>query len=163
MTLFRPLALLLGLALASSAAAGEPPKPDFYVMRHLQKAGGNDPGLSDAGRMNAERLIPWFARHRPRAIFVSRTRRARETAAPLAARLHLVVQEYDPLDVAGVAARAKAERGPVLIVGHSNTVPDIIAALGGTKPGPVAEESFGQIWRVHGAPAVTEEKSLGGG
>jgi len=159
-TLFRPLALLLGLALASSAAAGERPKPDFYVMRHLQKGSGSDPGLSEEGRANAERLVQWFARHRPRAIFVSRTRRARETAAPLAARLHLVPQEYDPLDVAGVAARAKAERGPVLIVGHSNTVPDIVAALGGTKPAPIAEESFGRIWRVHGAPVRTEALQL---
>jgi phosphohistidine phosphatase SixA len=131
-------------------------------MRHLQKAPGPDPALSEEGRANAQRLIAFFAGDPPRTIFVSRTRRARETAAPLAARLGVTPQEYDPGDVAGVAARAGAAAGTVLIVGHSNTVPEIVAALGGTKPAAIGEESYGQIWQVRGAPPVTTQKSLGG-
>jgi broad specificity phosphatase PhoE len=161
MTLFRPLALLLLLALAACATAREPASgPTFYVMRHLQKDAGSDPGLSAEGRANAERLAGWFGKVRPTAIFVSATRRARETAAPLAARLGIVPQEYQPLDVAGLVARAKAENGPVLIVGHSNTVPEIVAALGGEKPAPIAEEIFGQIWQIRGSPPRTEALQL---
>lgn len=160
MPMFRLLAFGL-LALSGCATARDSPTAsNVYVMRHLQKAPGQDPGLSAEGRANAERLMAFFAKHPPTAIFVSRTRRARETAAPLAAKLRLVPQDYEPLDVAGVVARAKAERGPVLIVGHSNTVPDIVAALGGTKPAPIAEESFGAIWRVHGNPPRTAEQRI---
>ena len=36
----------------------------------------------------------------------------------------------------------------MLIVGHSNTVPEIIAALGGTRPAPLVHEDFGDIWRI---------------
>ena len=39
------------------------------------------------------------------------------------------------------------EDGPVLIVGHSNTVPGIVAALGGARPAPVSHPDFGDLWR----------------
>jgi hypothetical protein len=37
---------------------------------------------------------------------------------------------------------------PALIVGHSNTVPDIVAQLGGTRPAPLVHADFGDIWRI---------------
>ena len=149
MTLFRPLAALLLLALAACATtAEEPAPPSYYVMRHLQKAEGQDPGLSEAGQRNAERLAAWFAEDPPAAIYVSTTRRARETAGPLAAQLGLTPKEYDPRDTPGLVARAKAEAGTVLIVGHSNTVPEIVAQLGGARPADLAETDFGDIFRV---------------
>jgi broad specificity phosphatase PhoE len=149
MTLFRPLAALLLFALAACATtATEPPAPSWYVMRHLQKAEGPDPALSPEGARNAERLASWFGGDRPAAIYVSGTRRARETAAPLAARLGLTAKEYDPSDTPGLIARARAETGTVLIVGHSNTVPEIVARLGGARPADLAETDFGDIFRV---------------
>jgi broad specificity phosphatase PhoE len=161
MSLLRRLALA-ALALAAGAALASPaPQPDVYVMRHLQKEAGADPGLSPEGQRNAERLAGWFGKPPPRAIYVSTTRRARETAAPLAAKLHLTAKEYAPADVAGLVARVRQERGPVLVVGHSNTVPEIVAALGGARPEPIGEDSFGAIWHV--APDGTVEKKILGG
>ena len=149
MTLFRPLAaLLLLMAAACATTAPEPPAPSWYVMRHLQKADGQDPALSEEGARNAERLAPWFAGDRPTAIYVSTTRRARETAAPLAARLGLSVKEYDPRDTPGLVARLKSEAGTVLVIGHSNTVPEIVAQLGGARPADLAETDYGDIFRV---------------
>jgi broad specificity phosphatase PhoE len=143
------IAALLLVALAACATvAPEPDGPSYYAMRHLQKANGPDPGLSDEGRANAERLAGWFGGDAPRAIFVSTTRRARETAAPLAARLGLETKEYDPSDTPGLIARVRAEAGPVLIVGHSNTVPDIVERLGGARPGDLGESDYGDVWRV---------------
>ncbi|HEU0098108.1 MAG TPA: phosphoglycerate mutase family protein [Allosphingosinicella sp.] len=149
MTLFRPLAALLVLALAACATtAGEPAAPSWYVMRHLQKAEGPDPALSEEGRRNAERLIARLVKDPPAAIYVSATRRARETAGPLAAKLGLTPREYDPRDTPALVARAKAETGTVLIVGHSNTVPEIVAGLGGARPADLAETDYGDIFRV---------------
>jgi phosphohistidine phosphatase SixA len=149
MTLFRPLAaLLLLVAAACATTAPESPSPGWYVMRHLQKAEGQDPALSPEGTRNSERLASWFAGDRPTAIYASATRRARETAAPLAARLGLTVQEYDPKDTAGLVARLKAETATVLVVGHSNTVPEIVAQLGGARPADLAETDYGDIFRV---------------
>jgi broad specificity phosphatase PhoE len=149
MALFPPLAALLAVALAGCATApAQPAAQSWYVMRHLQKAEGPDPGLSETGRANAERLVAWFDKDPPKAIYVSATKRARETAAPLAARFGLTPREYDPRDTAGLVARVKAEAGTVLIVGHSNTVPEIVAGLGGTRPAELGDADFGDIFRV---------------
>ncbi len=149
MTLFRPLAALLLLALGACATtASEPPVPSWYVIRHLQKAGGPDPALSAEGHANAQKLIAFFAADPPAAIYVSTTRRALETAGPLAAKLQVTVREYDPSDTPGLIARVKAEGGTVLIVGHSNTVPEIVARLGGARPADMAETEYGDIFRV---------------
>lgn len=151
MTLFRPLAALLAMALAACATATpEPAAPTYYVMRHLEKAGGQDPPLSDEGARNAQRLASWFADDRPAAIWVSATRRARETASPLAARFGLPLRDYDPRDTPALVARLRSEKGTVLIVGHSNTVPEIVAQLGGVRPGDLAESDYGDIFRVRG-------------
>ncbi|HEX8467939.1 MAG TPA: phosphoglycerate mutase family protein [Allosphingosinicella sp.] len=149
MALFRPLAALLLLMTAACATtASEPAEPSWYVVRHLQKAEGQDPALSAEGARNAERLATWFNKDRPAAIYVSTTRRARDTAAPLAARLGIAVKDYDPRDTPGLLARVKAEAGTVLIVGHSNTVPEIVARLGGSRPADLAETDYGDIFRV---------------
>ena len=93
MTLFRGLAALLLLALGACTTTQDPPKgPSFYVMRHLQKAEGQDPPLSDEGRANARRLIGFLAAEPVRVIYVSTTRRAFETAAPAARSLRAKVR-----------------------------------------------------------------------
>lgn len=157
MTLFRPLAalmLMFGLGGCETTSA-TPTGPSFYVMRHLQKGTGEDPPLTEEGRANARRLIGMFAADPPRVIYVSEWRRTRETAAPLAARLRVKVRRYQARDTPGLIARVLAERGPVLIVGHSDTVPEIVARLGGERPAPLAETDFGDVWHIWGAPPRT--------
>jgi phosphohistidine phosphatase SixA len=144
------LRFAIGIVLAAVAmpAAAEAAPATVYVMRHLQKAEGADPGLTDEGKANAQKLAAMLARARPRAIYVSSTRRAQETAAPLAARLHLTPKVYDPRDTAGLVAQVKAERGTVLVVGHSNTVPEIVEKLGAPRPGDLGEADFGDLFKV---------------
>lgn len=149
--------LIALLGLAAVPAAAEP--ASYYVMRHLQKGSGEDPGLSPEGRAAAQRLASWFTGERPASIYVSNTRRARETATPLAKRLKITVKEYDPRDTPGLIARVKGETGTVLIVGHSNTVPDIVELLGGDKPAALEESDYGAIWRV-GSDGTTQVKPL---
>jgi broad specificity phosphatase PhoE len=140
------------LAMLAACATTPPPHPAAtYVMRHLNTpAGERDPDLQPEGRRKADLLVGWFERQRARpiAIYVSDFKRTRQTAAPLAARLGLTPIVYDPADTPGLIARVRAGPGPALIVGHSNTVPDIVAALGGARPAPLAHEDFGDIWRV---------------
>jgi broad specificity phosphatase PhoE len=162
----RSFALLL-LALLPGLAAAQAPAHPVYVMRHLNTpAGQPDPDLLPAGRETAIALADLFETdrfegRRPVAIYVTDYKRTRQTAAPAAARLALAVTLYDPSDTAALIARVRAEPGPVLIVGHSNTVPAIIAALGGTPPAPLVHEDFGDLWIV--APGgQTERLRIGG-
>jgi broad specificity phosphatase PhoE len=140
--------LILILAAACATTPDAPPGPSHYVMRHLQKAAGPDPALSEEGRRNAEKVADLLAADPPSAIYVSTTRRARETAAPLAARLGLTLKTYDPSDTPALIAAVMAESGTVLVVGHSNTVPDIVERLGGARPADLTEADYGDIWHI---------------
>ena len=161
MKLFPAAAALLLAALAACATTPpEPAGPNYYVMRHLQKAQGQDPALSEEGQRNAERLVRWLGKERVSAIYVSPTRRARETAGPLAAQLGLTPKVYNPADTPGLVGQVLAETGTVLVVGHSNTVPDIVAGLGGTRPEPLSEADFGDIWVISGPEKKTERRRL---
>ena len=150
MKTIRPLALLLLLALSACAyIAPLQPRSTYYVMRHLHTpAGVQDPDLTEEGRRQAALLASWFTSNPPAAIFVSNTKRAQQTAAPLAARLGIEPRIYDPADTAGLIGEVMKEPPPVLIVGHSNTVPDIVTGLGGERPAPLVHTDFGDIWVI---------------
>ena len=134
--------------------------PTIYVSRHMRKEAGDDPSLSAAGAAEAVRLAQLLENRGIAAIFVTPTKRSRETAEPLAKATGAAVETYDPRDNAALARRVAAIPGSVLIVGHSNTVPDIVAAVGGTTPGPMTEEDFGRLFAIERATGKTSETSL---
>jgi phosphohistidine phosphatase SixA len=152
MALLRMLALaaLATLSACTTTPADTAAQPLYYVVRHLHTPEGQrDPDLTAEGRRQADLLAGWFEdRAPPRAIYVSDYRRTRQTAAPLAARLGLTPAVYDPADTPALVARVRAGPLPALVVGHSNTVPDVVSQLGGTRPGPLVHEDFGDIWLI---------------
>lgn len=148
------LAGLLALLSACTTTAA-PQQPTYYVMRHLHTPEGQrDPDLLPEGQAAAQRLVQMFERERPAVIYVSDYKRTRQTAAALAARYGLTPVVYDPADTPGLVARVRQGPWPVLIVGHSNTVPDIVAQLGGTRPAPLSHPDFGDLWRIGAAGAT---------
>jgi phosphohistidine phosphatase SixA len=135
--------------LAGVAVPTEAQPPEVYIMRHLQKADASrDPVLSQEGAVNANSVAELLAARGIKAVFATKTRRAELSAAPLAARLGISVTHYDPSDVPALIAAVRAITGNVLIVGHSNTVPDLVAAFGGAKPAPLTEQDYGIIYQV---------------
>jgi len=134
-----------------------PPEPRLhpviaYVVRHAEAAqdGTPDPPLTDAGRARAAALRDRLRSEGITAIFSSPYRRTRDTAAPLAEALGLPVTPYDPRDSAALARTLYLEhRGhKVLIVGHSNTVPLIVEALGGARPPDLAHSEHDAMFIV---------------
>jgi 2,3-bisphosphoglycerate-dependent phosphoglycerate mutase len=127
------------------------------VIRHAEKAssGSQDPPLSEAGEARAALLSRLFghgeAADRVGAIYVSPLIRNRMTAAPLAAALHLT-----PIEVAADDPRSLARRvlrdnpgGRVLVIGHADTVPAIVAALsGGAEVAPLDAQEYDRMYIV---------------
>lgn len=134
--------------------------PTIYVSRHMRKGEGDDPSLSAAGSEEAVRLAELLKGRGIAAIFVTPTKRSRETAQPLATATGAPIETYDPRDNAALAQRAAVIPGSILIVGHSNTVPAIVAAAGGTSPGPMTEEDYGRIFAIERATGKTVESRL---
>ena len=157
-----PFAAAPAAALAACVTAPPAPAPSYYVMRHLQKADGQDPGLTDQGQRCAAQLAAELGGSGIRAVYASATRRARETAAPLAARLGLTPAGYDPRDTPALVARVRAEPGSVFVVGHSNTVPEIVAQLGGARPADLAEDRYGEVWQVARSGGATVVRRIAG-
>lgn len=146
------LAWLAALAAAWPSLASAGPAGDdaaVFVVRHLNTPEGErDPDLLPEGRANAVRLAERLGDAGIAAIYVSDFRRTRQTAGPLAERLGLTPLLYDPRDTPALVARVRAGPLPALVVGHSNTVPDIVEQLGGTRPVDLAHPDFGDLWRV---------------
>lgn len=128
------------------------------VIRHAEKdqsAGAVDPSLSQAGEARAQLLARMFGEAKDfggiEAIYVSPALRNRLTAAPLAARLGIKETVAPADDPRGLARRALHEHrgGRVLIVGHSDTVPQIVAELSGNERiPPIDDQEYGTMYIV---------------
>ncbi len=160
--MLRTVSVFLLLALSACATVDGPiPPGQVFVMRHLQAESGEDPALTEAGRQQAQLLADWFGKSdKPNAIFVTRFRRSQETAAPLAARLRIRPILYDPSNNDALTEAVKAKGGNALVVGHSNTVPDIVERLGGARPAQIQHHEHGDIWRVSERGGTVEKLRL---
>jgi len=123
------------------------------VVRHAEKATGTgDVPLSTAGVARAADLADALRHANVRAVFTSPLTRTRQTGEPTATASALALQPIS-LD-GGTAAHAKrvAEAvlkvggGTVLVVGHSNTVPAILAALGAPSLPDLCESSYDNLF-----------------
>jgi broad specificity phosphatase PhoE len=104
----------------------------FVVLsRHAEpEPSGTDPGLSPQGRDRARVLAAMLGETGIDAIFTSELIRTKQTAAPIAERLHLTPVELSA-DLAVAAGQVRSAGQRVLVIGHSNTVPDLIGSLNG--------------------------------
>lgn len=150
----RPLSwLLLALLLSLAGPAAQAAPSLVLLVRHAEKASepGEDPGLSAAGQARAQALATALAEARVGAILTSPLRRTRDTAAPTAAANGLQPQAIgfeggSAAHATAVAAAVRAQdAATVLVVGHSNTVPAILKALGGPALPDFCESSYGLL------------------
>jgi len=131
----------------------------LIFVRHAEKAAlpADNPGLSEAGQRRAAELarqlvdadvVPGVGVD---AVFSTSYRRTVETAKLVADALDLPVLTYDASDTEGIIdAIVKDYKGKiVLVVGHSNTVPEMIANMGASKTVPdIAENEYDNIYLV---------------
>jgi phosphohistidine phosphatase SixA len=85
------------------------------------------------------------------AIYISSALRNRMTAAPLAGRLGITPVVAPTEDPKGLARRVLRENSGkrVMVIGHVNTVPDIVAALSDRRDiPPLDEKDFGIMYIV---------------
>src|SRR3974390_703296 len=108
------------------------------LTRHAEKAAApkDDPPLTPAGQKRAEMLATMLADSGVDAIYATELQRTQQTAAPLAERVHVKPTVIPANDTALLVKTIRArDKGVVVVVGHANTLPEIIAALGGPKGG----------------------------
>lgn len=144
--------------------SGDDFKPTtVFLVRHAEKADAppEDPPLSDAGRARSQELARLLGPAGVRAVYTSQFLRTRQTAEPLAAQLGLTAAPV-ALRMSASNPRAVSEEsiaeivrkiheqagGAVLVVGHSNTIPEVIRALGGDAVPRIDERRFDDLFVV---------------
>lgn len=149
MRIGRLILLLVCLAGVGGAAQADE-NYRLYLVRHSEKLAddGDDPGLTDAGRQRSELLANWLRDKGIEAIWSSDYRRSRDTAAPLAAMLDLPLQLYDPHDLTDLVVSLRANRRNALVVGHSNTTPDLARLLCTCLIGDMDDSDYDQLMVV---------------
>ena len=135
-----------------------------YLARHAEKAADPvDPPLTPQGTKRAEALADELHYAEITAIVVSNLLRTQQTAAPLAARRGLTPVVFTAGDTAAIAQHILTNHagGNVLVVGHTNTVPQIITALGATPPlAVIPEDDFDNLFLVHREVGTTAIKAV---
>ena len=150
--------LTLALALAVMSAGQLFAQPAIFVVRHAERADGGaasgqmtaspDPDLSDAGRARAESLATILKDAGVKVIYATEFKRTRQTAEPLARALGIEVTIVSSRDTASLLEKLRGATENVLVVGHSNTVPDIVKGLGVTTPVSVADDEYDNLFVV---------------
>lgn len=122
------------------------PTTTLLVVRHADRLATD--ALSPLGVARAQVLVHVVEKAGISAIYVSDTDRARQTAAPLATALGLTPVELAAADVTALVNDIFTNhRGQtVLVVGHSNTVPQIIAAAGGPALAGIPDNEFDNLF-----------------
>ena len=147
------LLVLLGAcgALSVASRAGEDKATTVIVVRHAEKqTDSSDPGLSPAGEVRAHRLRDFVAEAGVTAVYATQFKRTQETVQPLAEALSLDVQVVDARETGLLVSKILSDHseGIVVVVGHSNTVPAIVAALGAAEPAEIPETDYDNLFVV---------------
>jgi broad specificity phosphatase PhoE len=142
--------VVLVAALLFSAGASVEASPILFLVRHAEKAttGGNDPELSAAGQERAEALARIVKDAEITAIFTTEFKRTQETAAPIAKELHVSPTVIPADQIFALVEKLRGLKGNGLVVGHGNTIPDLVKALGIATPVNIPENDYSELFFI---------------
>ncbi len=160
--------VLTALFAAAALSLGAAARPLFaqtrattvIVVRHAEKAAQptQDPALTAEGLARAQALAEALESANVTAVVTTQFTRTKETAAPTAQEFHVTPVVVPATSDVPAQARAVAAAvmqhagGTVLVVGHSNTVGAIVAALGGRRPAELCDAEYDAMFVVSVQP-----------
>src|SRR6184192_3133602 len=129
------------------------PVMTVILIRHAEKIidpNNPDVDLSPAGQARAQELARIFGDAGISAIYATQYKRTQETVKPLADRLGLPVNVVDAKKTGDLLTQIRAQHSgqTVFVAGHNNTVPEIIAALGGPKYPEIPLSEYDTLYLV---------------
>ncbi len=128
----------------------------IFLVRHAEKAQSGDtkdPDLSAIGLARAKTLAAVVKDVGITAIFVTEFKRTQQTAEPLAQLTKIPATIVPAKENSALLAKLKEAKGSVLVVGHSNTIPEIIRAVGIEKAVTINETDYDDLFVIR-----TDEK-----
>ena len=124
----------------------------YYLVRHAEKAASprEDPPLCRAGALRALALRDSLSGKSVTKVFVSQYLRTKQTAEPLATLQQISPTSYDAsAPVSALADMLRTGSGAnVLVVGHSNTIPDLVLNLTGSTVPAIPDSIFNRLYII---------------
>lgn len=160
-----PLFLIVVLLLSQLAFAQQTADPvtTVFLIRHAERAEEprQDPPLTEKGTARSEALARLLSKAGVKAIYTSQFARTKLTAEPLAKQLgitptalSLKLNPSNPRQIAEESTKETVDKimshggGSVLVVGHSNSIPDVIKMLGAEAAPTIDEKQFDDLFVV---------------
>ena len=136
--------VLLSALLATATAHST-----IFIVRHAERADATkDSDLSEAGRARAEALAKMLKDKNITTIYATEYKRTQQTAAPLAKVHGITITKLQADDNAALVEKLRASNGNALVVGHSNTIPELIKALGISEPINIDDNDYDNLFEV---------------
>ena len=156
------LFLLACCFIGNATATGKDSGYTLYLVRHAEKQadGSRDPALTETGKKRSEQLAVWFQKKDITEIWSSDYKRTRDTARPLLTRLDLELSIYDPGNLPGLVKELLHKKRTALIVGHSNTTPELARLLCGCFIEDMDESEHDRLIVVSVTDTETQVKTL---
>jgi phosphohistidine phosphatase SixA len=154
--------ILAAALLANVVACRAPVTSTIILVRHAERPAGTDPDLNAAGMVRAESLATALARTTIHGVLHTQFKRTQQTAAPLARSKSItpVVVSAAGTEVQHAQAVVDALQAfagkTAVYVGHSNTVPAVIQALGITPAPAIADTSYSHFFIVRRRGTTSE-------
>jgi phosphohistidine phosphatase SixA len=150
MSRFLPLCVLVVvMALAAPEALAY---QAVFLVRHAEKQSVKDPDtpLSLGGEDRALALYRLLRNAGVTHVVTTELKRTQQTADPLASNLSLTPKIIPAKDPADTVAYLKAlpKTAIAVVVGHSNTLPDIAKGLGAKKPLALKDDHYGRVFLI---------------
>ena len=126
----------------------------YYVVRHAEKESqtanmSSDVPLSEKGKQRAEALRKELGNKNIKHIYSTNTIRTKSTAEPLSKKIGVPIQVYDHRDTSFVTRVKALPKGNVLIVGHSNTIDDLVNQFyPAAQLSDLPETQFGDVFII---------------
>lgn len=151
----RLLLTVVALAIGATPVIAQGVQETTVVLvRHAEKAAApaDDPPLTAVGEARARDLWTAIRDAGVSAIITTQFARTKATAQPTATALELtptVIPATSPSHIQDVVTEIRKHSGKtVLVVGHSNTVPAIVEALGAKRPGAICDSRYDDMYVV---------------
>ncbi len=133
---------MIGMVIAALLA-----QQALFLVRHAEKVDNSkDAVLSEQGQARAKKLAHELRDAGLTAIFATEFQRTQQTAAPTAEEMKIRIRQHPADDTKGLVKLLRAEKR-VLVVGHSNTLPEIVAAYGLKMP-DIPDNEFDGLYIV---------------
>lgn len=121
-----------------------------YLVRHAERAedGTSDPVISLPGWDRARLLATMLQDAGLTNIHTTDFQRTRGTGRPISEATGIPMEVYNPRDLAGFAEELREMGGRHLVLGHSNTTPGMVSALGGDPGSGIDEMEYDRLYIV---------------